>query len=456
MSLTFYNIPATSNDSGIRSMNNYSPGNVMYFVSLSTPTTNLKRINYVDSTGQVTPVTLSGGPASLPNVYSLGIANTTTIELFCGTYPSGGAILYHFINNVYNTTLDLSLSGLSSCYVMKFGSGTTLAYLFVGDQQGNYCYFLSPFSGSLTVSGVFTVSGNGIGMLQDMLILDNIIYLSTTTGLYYITWVTATTSYTPTRLIGSVDVEGLGYNGSISQLYCILNSSGTRTINTVAPLTGIDAGVLTPITTNLNGQDNIEYIAFDNAGDMYVNDIDGAIYGLFTTNPGVLCFNKGTKILYMNKLLVDEYVAIEKLRIGDFVKTYKHGYRKIHKVIQGSVVNNPKKWNMCMYKMAKTESNGLIKDLIVTGGHSILVDSLTDAELLKYSEMGIPDFANQTIDNKHLVLSCVSDQFVAMQDNSIYHYYHLLLENNDDEEERFGIWANGILTETPNVKTVSK
>ena len=32
-------------------------------------------------------------------------------------------------------------------------------------------------------------------------------------------------------------------------------------------------------------------------------------------------------------------------------------------------------------------------------------------------------------------------------------HYHLLLENNDDEE-RFGIWANGILTETPNEKTV--
>jgi hypothetical protein len=41
-----------------------------------------------------------------------------------------------------------------------------------------------------------------------------------------------------------------------------------------------------------------------------------------------------------------------------------------------------------------------------------------------------------------------------MQDTNLYNYYHLLLENNDDEEERFGIWANGILTETPNVKTI--
>jgi hypothetical protein len=157
----------------------------------------------------------------------------------------------------------------------------------------------------------------------------------------------------------------------------------------------------------------------------------------------------------MNQQLDDEYVDIELLKVGDFVKTFKHGYRKVSKTLSGSFSNNPKKWNMCMYKMAKTESNGLLEDLIVTGGHSILVDSLTDAELLKYSEMGIPDFANETIDKKHLVLSCVSDQFTAMTDNSVYNYYHLLLENNDDEEERFGIWANGVLTETPNEKTVA-
>jgi hypothetical protein len=41
-----------------------------------------------------------------------------------------------------------------------------------------------------------------------------------------------------------------------------------------------------------------------------------------------------------------------------------------------------------------------------------------------------------------------------MQDQDMYTYYHLLLENNDDVEERFGIWANGILTETPKEKNV--
>ena len=197
-----------------------------------------------------------------------------------------------------------------------------------------------------------------------------------------------------------------------------------------------------PIGLPLDGNLNF-YFVLNNTSD----------YPLYSVEQ--FCFNKGTKILCMNKQLDDEYVDIELLKVGDFVKTFKHGYRKVSKTLSGSFRNNPKKWNMCMYKMAKTESNGLLEDLIVTGGHSILVDSLSDADLAKYKEMGIPDFANETIDNKHLVLSCVSDQFTPMQDNSMYHYYHLLLENNDDEEERFGIWANGVLTETPNEKTVA-
>jgi Rad3-related DNA helicase len=193
----------------------------------------------------------------------------------------------------------------------------------------------------------------------------------------------------------------------------------------------------------------------------YNTGIDFDIYYCNNYNSSTLykstngfCFNEGTKILCMKNQLKDEYIAIELLQVGNFVKTYKHGYRRVSKVIKGTFRNNSKKWNMCMYKMAKTPTNGLIEDLIVTGGHSILVDAISEEEQKKYDEMRIPSFSKLTIDNKHLLLSCCSDQFTPMQDNNRYNYYHLLLENNDDEEERFGIWANGILTETPNVKTV--
>jgi hypothetical protein len=205
-------------------------------------------------------------------------------------------------------------------------------------------------------------------------------------------------------------------------------------------------GGFVEVTTNIPSGSVIKSIAFDT-----LNRLNIATTSQVYTSNDPFCFNEGTKILCLKKLM-DEYISIEKLKIGDFVKTFKHGYRKISKVIKGSFRNNPNRWNMCMYKMAKTDSNGLLEDLIVTGGHSLLVDSITEEDQSKYDEMGLTEFSKETIDGKRLLLACVSDQFTAMSNRERYTYYHLLLENNDDVEERFGIYANGILTETPNSK----
>jgi hypothetical protein len=228
------------------------------------------------------------------------------------------------------------------------------------------------------------------------------------------------------------------YKTSTAYNLGIYNIGVDTSFNTVA-ITGITDNRVGGITINT---DNYK---------MYLRKINNSV---IYTSTSTYCFNKGTKILCMSNQLKDKYVNIELLQIGDFVKTYKHGYRKVSRVISGILINNPKKWNMCMYKMTKTPTNGLIKDLIVTGGHSLLVDAISEEEQKKYDEMGISEFSKLTIDNKRLLLSCCSNQFTPMQDNDVYTYYHLLLENNDDEEERFGIWANGILTETPNEKTI--
>lgn len=160
------------------------------------------------------------------------------------------------------------------------------------------------------------------------------------------------------------------------------------------------------------------------------------------------CFNEGTKILCLNKNLEEEYIPIENLRKGDLVKSYKHGYRKIDLIGKNPMINNPEKFNECMYKMEKTEENGLIEDLIVTGGHSILVDDLGG---LKEENNKIFD-STQMIDDKYLLLSAVSNDFVKLEDTNLYTYYHFILENNGNDDERFGVWANGILTETPSKK----
>jgi hypothetical protein len=163
------------------------------------------------------------------------------------------------------------------------------------------------------------------------------------------------------------------------------------------------------------------------------------------------CFNEGTKILCLNKNLEEEYIPIETLKKGDLVKSYKHGYRKIDLIGKNTLVNNPSKFNECMYKMEKTEENGLLEDLIVTGGHAILVDELGEHKQENDKIFG----ETPKIDGKYLLLSCVSKNFTKIEETTSYTYYHLTLENNGDDEERFGIWANGVLTETPSKKIFS-
>ena len=160
------------------------------------------------------------------------------------------------------------------------------------------------------------------------------------------------------------------------------------------------------------------------------------------------CFNENTKILCL-KNFGEEYIPIQNLRTGDLVKTYLHGYRKINLIGKGQMVNNPDSWHRCMYLLEKTEENKLIEDLIVTGGHALLVDKLSDEELLTYKEMNVFDNGDPIkIDDKYLLLAGVSTQFKKIKEIIPYIYYHLTLENNGDDDERFGIYANGILTET--------
>ena len=185
-------------------------------------------------------------------------------------------------------------------------------------------------------------------------------------------------------------------------------------------------------------------IAFNNNYLYFVNQNNNTIYK--GTTPS--CFNFDTKILCLNNLFQDEYIPIQNLKSGDFVKTYLYGYRKIDLIGKISFMNNSNILN-CIYKMEKTDENGLIEDLIITGGHSILVDSISDEEQERYCEQGLSNFVKENrINDKYLLLACVSDKFNKITCNDIFTCYQIVLENNGNDNERFGIWTNGILTET--------
>ena len=165
---------------------------------------------------------------------------------------------------------------------------------------------------------------------------------------------------------------------------------------------------------------------------------------LYDSNPS--CFNEDTKIFCLNKDGEEEYIPIQNLRKGDLVKSYLHGYRKIDLIGKGKMFNDPFKFNSCMYIFEKTDHNDLIEDLIVTGGHSILVDQLTDQEQLNQSTVWD---RNYKIDDKVLLLAGFSSLFKPITTQKIFTWYHFTLEC-EDNDERFGVFANGVLVEIPS------
>jgi hypothetical protein len=173
------------------------------------------------------------------------------------------------------------------------------------------------------------------------------------------------------------------------------------------------------------------------------NSLANTIYKGVTAS----CYNFDTKILCLNHLFEEEYIPIQNLKSGDLVKTYLHGYQRIDLIGKISFTNNPSQWNQCMYKMEKTEENGLLEDLIVTGGHSILLDEFTESEKEKLNIFGVKEYAYK-IDDKYLLLVSASDKFIKLTGSDIYTCYHFVLETNGNDDKQFGIWANGILTET--------
>ena len=108
-----------------------------------------------------------------------------------------------------------------------------------------------------------------------------------------------------------------------------------------------------------------------------------------------------------------------------------------------------------MYIIKKTDQNVLTdgtdgtegtEGLIVTGNHGILLDYY---EINEDEQKKNPKWATFKVDDKVNCIAGVSSKFEQIINNDVYKYYHFSLDNGDGKKRRFGVWANGILMETP-------
>jgi hypothetical protein len=162
-----------------------------------------------------------------------------------------------------------------------------------------------------------------------------------------------------------------------------------------------------------------------------------------------ICYASGTKILCIENE-TEVYKLIETLKEGDIVKTYLHGNLPIECIKNNKMVNNPNEWPSCMYRLKS--SNPEFEDLVVTGGHGILKQILSKEEINADLKWFVKNKKYSIIDKLYVQRAAFNPDFTKITDTSEYTYYHISLKS--DNNKRYGIWANGVLSESTFKKDI--
>jgi hypothetical protein len=161
--------------------------------------------------------------------------------------------------------------------------------------------------------------------------------------------------------------------------------------------------------------------------------------------PYVPCFKENSKILCLVDGIEKE-VLVQDIRNGVLVKTSLNGYIPVC-MIGTSKIQNPRHSERTLdrlYVCKKEIFPELNEDLIITGGHSILVDKLNDHEMkLTIEKLG----EVYVTDNKYRLIACIDSRTIPYDIAGEYNIYHIALEN-DNYLYNYGIYANGLLVES--------
>jgi hypothetical protein len=160
----------------------------------------------------------------------------------------------------------------------------------------------------------------------------------------------------------------------------------------------------------------------------------------------MVCFLGGTKIL-----TTEGYKFIEHLKKGDLVKTLT-GPVKIHKVGKRVIHNRALDTRVKdqLYLLSRDIYQELKENLVLTGCHSLLVDTLP-RECLE----GVKEVLGEIMltQGKYRLPACVDPRSVVYPYPGQRTVYHVALENISDETN-YGIWANGLLVESCPIKRI--
>ena len=180
---------------------------------------------------------------------------------------------------------------------------------------------------------------------------------------------------------------------------------------------------------------------------------DPTYYLFLAVYPTSICFKEGTKIL-CSVNGNDEYIPIETMRPGTFVKTYMHGYKKVE-LIGSSKVYNPGNGKKSLANLAKctpAKYPELTDDLVLTGAHSILVSTITPKQDEDLRELMGKIYIT---DDKYRLVACLDDRADPYPDEGVYTIWHFALEH-EQYTWNYGVYANGLLVETASRRMMSE
>lgn len=171
----------------------------------------------------------------------------------------------------------------------------------------------------------------------------------------------------------------------------------------------------------------------------------------FLINYYTPCFKIDSKIctLTNNK---EEYIPIQNIKSGDLIKTLNNGYVKVETIGKSKIYNhdNNIRYSHRLFKYSKKNNTKLFEDLYLTGGHSVLVDNLTEEE--KNSTNKYMGFLPLT-DNKYRLLTFLNINAEPYLSSGVFTVYHIALENIN-KEGNYGIFANGIIVESCSINYI--
>jgi hypothetical protein len=174
--------------------------------------------------------------------------------------------------------------------------------------------------------------------------------------------------------------------------------------------------------------------------------------GSYYLYPNAPCFLEGSMILCE----VDgasTYVPVEHLKKGTLVKTSLHGFKPVA-LIGKAQKKNPgtnERIEDRLYKLSPSKYPALVKDLYLTGCHSVLEYPLTEAQ----KEAVTKHLGKLYVTDKKYRLTAFADERAEpWNSEGTYAVYHFALEN-EDEKMNYGVYANGgLLVETCSLRTL--